>query len=282
MATQKIHFFTGKGGVGKSVVAAAFAMAKSQGREDKILLAELSEESTLQGYLPLKNSKDQAANLSISHWNAPICLEEYATNLLHSRALSKLFLNNAISQALINIAPGLEELAILGKATSGPRQHGPQMNYNEIFIDAFASGHFINLVSAPKAFSEMFSMGLIATQSKSIDTWIKNADFTHVHIVTQADELSITESIELQKNLKSLQISSDFVFNKFANLEKVDFKKLPIKTKKFFENLNEQQAEAIQELKKTKRPIQFVPLVFEENLPDIVQHLANELQVLHD
>lgn len=276
MATQKIHFFTGKGGVGKSVVAAAFAVARAQEKSDRILLAELSEESSLHDHLALNKNKALTVNLSVEHWNAPICLEEYATNLLRSSSLSKLFLNNAFSKSLINIAPGLQELAILGKATSGPRQHGPQMNYNEIFIDSFASGHFLNLVSAPGSFSEMFSVGPIATQSKSIDSWIKNSDFTHVHIVTQADELSITESLELQKNLKSIKIESDFIFNKFHNFDKIDFKKLPDKTKKFFENLEEQQIEAIAFLKKTKQPIQFVPFIFAETITDIILHIAKE------
>lgn len=276
MATQKIHFFTGKGGVGKSVVSAGYAWSKARHSKQNILLTELSEDSTFEDNLkPQKIAK----NLSISHWNAYICLEEYASNLLRSKALSKLFLNNSISKALINVAPGLEELAILGKATSGPRDHGPQMNYDEIFIDAFATGHFLNLMQAPQAFSEMFSFGPMGTQSKSIDKWIKDPDFSQVHIVTNTDELSIRESIELYKSLAAIHIKSRFIVNKFVDTQNIQFKKLPEKTNEFFQNIHDQQTEALAELKKTKAPVTFIPQIFENQFFDVIEAISKTVGV---
>jgi anion-transporting ArsA/GET3 family ATPase len=276
MATQKIHFFTGKGGVGKSVVSAGYAWSKARHSKQNILLTELSEDSTFEDNLkPQKIAK----NLSISHWNAYICLEEYASNLLRSKTLSKLFLNNSISKALINVAPGLEELAILGKATSGPRDHGPQMDYDEIFIDAFATGHFLNLMQAPQAFSEMFSFGPMGTQSKSIDKWIKDPDFSHVHIVTNTDELSIRESIELYKSLLTIDIKSRFIVNKFVDTEDIQFKKLPEKTKDFFQNIQDQQTQALGDLKKTKAPVTYLPQIFENQFFDVIETISKTIEV---
>ncbi len=271
MATQKIHFFTGKGGVGKSVVSAGYAWSKARHSKQNILLTELSDDSTFEDNLKVQKL---AKNLSISHWNAYTCLEEYASSLLRSSTLSKLFLNNAISKALINVAPGLEELAILGKATSGPRDHGPQMSYDEIFIDAFAAGHFLNLMQAPQAFAEMFSFGPMGTQSQSINQWIKNPDFSHVHIVTNSDELSISECIELHKSLSRLGISSNFIFNKFVNTENILFKKLPVKTRAFFQNIHQQQAEALGSLKKTKASVEFIPQIFENNFFNVIEKIS--------
>ncbi len=277
MATQKIHFFTGKGGVGKSVVSAAYAWAKARQSKDNILLTELSDDSTFEdNFKPQKIPK----TLSISHWNAYSCLEEYASNLLRSSALSKLFLNNSISKALINVAPGLEELAILGKATSGPRDHGPQMNYDEIFIDAFSTGHFLTLMQAPEAFAEMFSFGPMGTQSKSITKWIKDSNFTHVHIVMNCDELSIRESIDLYRSLSAINIQSDFIVNKFVDTEKIIFKKLPEKTQAFVQNLHDQQLEALADLKKTKAAVSFVPQVFENTFFGAIESLSKMVAVL--
>lgn len=271
MATQKIHFFTGKGGVGKSVVSAGYAWGKARQTKQNILLTELSEDSTFAESL---KTQKLAKNLTLSHWNAYSCLEEYAANLLRSKALSKLFLNNSISKALINVAPGLEELAILGKATSGPRHHGPQMDYDEIFIDAFATGHFLTLMQAPQAFSEMFSFGPMGTQSQSIDQWVRNSDFTHVHIVTNADELSVRESIELYKSLSSLKIPSRFILNRFVETESINFKKLPDRTRAFFQNIQDQQTEALADLKKTKASLHIVPQIFENNFFNVIETLS--------
>lgn len=276
MATQKIHFFTGKGGVGKSVVSAGYAWSKARQSKQNILLTELSEDSTFEDNLkPQKIAK----NLSISHWNAYICLEEYASNLLRSKTLSKLFLNNSISKALINVAPGLEELAILGKATSGPRDHGPQMDYDEIFIDAFATGHFLNLMQAPQAFSEMFSFGPMGTQSKSIDKWIKDPEFSQVHIVTNTDELSIRESIELYKSLLAINIKSRFIVNKFVDTEDIQFKKLPERTKDFFQNIQDQQTQALADLKKTKAAVTYIPQIFENQFFDVIETISKTVEV---
>ncbi len=276
MATQKIHFFTGKGGVGKSVISAAYAWSKAHQSKKNILLTELSEESTFKDNLEIQK---MPKNLSISHWNAYNCLEEYASNLLRSKTLSKLFLNNAISKALINVAPGLEELAILGKATSGPRDHGPQMDYDEIFIDAFATGHFLNLMQAPLAFAEMFSFGPMGTQSKSIDQWIKNPDFSQVHIVTNTDELSIRESTELFKSLADLGIPAEFIINKFISTETIQFKKLPDQTQDFFQNIHDQQGDALAELKKTKAILKYSPYVFENHFFNVIEKLSKSVEV---
>lgn len=272
MATQKIHFFTGKGGVGKSVISAAYALASASVKTSQILLTELSEEST---FSKLFSARQKPANLSLSHWTAQSCLEEYATNLLHSSALSKMFLNNTLSKSLINVAPGLPELAILGKATSSPRKHGPPLIYDEIFIDAFASGHFINLVSVPGSFADIFTLGPMATQSKSIDLWIKNSEFTKVHIVTMCDELSIQESLELYQNLSDLKIKADFILNKYVDTQSLDLKKLPEKTRNFFDNIHQNQLIALSEIKKTKAAVQIIPQVFESQLFKIIQKVAH-------
>ena len=270
MATQKIHFFTDKDGIGKSTVCAGFALKKSMNTNDKILLTELSEESHFKEIILTKHQK----TLSIEQWNANSCLSEYASRLLRSTSLSKILLNNSVSKALINAAPGLQELAILGKATSGPRNHGPQMNYDEIFIDSFASGHFLNLVVAPESFAEVFSIGPMATQSKSINLWLKNKDFTNVHIVTMSDELITTESIELYRQLTDLNMHCDFIFNKFTDFDKINFKKLETKTHKFFKNIYDQQKSALSEIKKLNCKIEYVPYFFEQTFEQTIQQVS--------
>lgn len=274
MATQKIHFFTGKGGVGKTSVAAGAALAAAS-KNSATLLTELSEESSFSGLFP---SRQKPKKLDLSYWNAQGCLEEYASGLIHSQSLSKLFLNNTLSKSLINVAPGLQELAVLGKATSGPRKIGPALPYDEIFIDAFASGHFLSLMTAPQSFGEMFSFGPMATQSQSIDQWIKNPDFASVHIVTHADDLSIQEALELHRNLLDLKISSDFILNRFIETSDINLKKLPHKTRTFFENIDQQQKEALAEIKKTKASYQLISQAFEMDLYKIILEISKTVK----
>jgi anion-transporting ArsA/GET3 family ATPase len=67
---------------------------------------------------------------------------------------------------LIQVAPGLLEIAQLGQITSGFRKHGPQFNFDEIVIDAPATGHFLSLLRAPRGLAQVIGSGpMMATPS---------------------------------------------------------------------------------------------------------------------
>ena len=225
MATRKIHFFTGKGGVGKSTLAAAYAqhlgtLFNSQD-SSKILLTELTERSFYNHFFTSENGAvdTKSLNFDLTQWSPNSCLKEYALHLLKIESLYKLFFENPVSKSLIQVAPGLQELAVLGKATSSPRRHGPPTRHDEVVMDAFSSGHFLNLLRAPKAMSEIISFGPMADQSKSIDKWIRNSDFTHIHIVTNAESYSMTETLELAATLLSeFKLRAKIYLNKTTGL----------------------------------------------------------------
>jgi len=153
------------------------------------------------------------------------------------------------------------------------------MNYDEIFIDAFASGHFLALMQAPEAFAEIFSLGPMATQSKSIDKWIKDPEFTQVHIVMNTDELSVKESLELHQSLHEMGIHSRFILNKFIKTDQIQFQKLPEKTRYFFQNISDQQEEALSHLKKIKAELSYIPQIFENHFSDVIEKISKLPQV---
>ncbi|MFZ3229857.1 MAG: ArsA-related P-loop ATPase [Pseudobdellovibrio sp.] len=223
---KKAHFITGKGGVGKSLLAALLARHFSQ-KNRHILLAELSEFSFYQDFLKLKQIRytptQWTDSVDVCQWGANDCLKEYALHLLKIEKLFELFFNNPVTRSLVQVAPGLQELAILGKITSSPRHHGPAMNYDEVVIDAFATGHFLSLLNAPKAMADAIPFGPMGEQSRSIDRLIRDSNFTDVHVITLAEELPITETLELIAELdKNFQIKPTVYLNKLLNLSKTD------------------------------------------------------------
>ena len=278
MATQKIHFFTGKGGVGKSLLAASYAHALAEKSDDgPVLLAELAERSFYKDFLPLNTvgykptvSENLSKNLSICQWSTADCLKEYALHLLKIESLYKLFFENPVSKSLIQVAPGLQELAILGKATSGARGHGPKMQFPKIVIDAFATGHFMSLFRAPKAMSEIISFGPMGEQSRSIDRWLRDPDFCEVHIVTLAEELPTTEAIELYHQIKTeFGITPKVYLNKLLNLTDLDYKNLSISEKKYFTEITENENRSSLQLSHEKiefHKIAFVPEIQSQKL----------------
>lgn len=193
---------TGKGGVGKSVVA--LALAKKHSSSQKVLLVELGIRSfhadflgVSVGYKPVSLEK----NLDIALWSGPECLREYALYLLKVESLYKLFFENRISRTLIEVAPALSELAILGKITSGVRRVGPSLDYDLIVIDAYATGHMLALLRAPRGMNESIRFGPMAEQTQSMLKTITDPEVCQYVIATLPEELPAVEADELHREL---------------------------------------------------------------------------------
>lgn len=266
MQKQQIHFVTGKGGVGKSFFAASLAQALAQKQpsvqvtQKPILLAEFNDHSFYKDYLGNKSKY-----FDLAQWTGADCLKEYALYLLKIESLYKLFFANPISKALIEVSPGLNELAILGRATSLPRQHGPPLKYDHMVFDAFATGHFLTMFRAPAGLGNIIQFGPMGEQTRSINEWIQNPEFCHIHLVSLPEELPATETVELYETIqKEFGITAKVYLNKYLNFKKEDLNNETENVKKHFLNLLEQQELA--EKIFTSHQIKFIPVPF---IPEI-------------
>lgn len=218
---QKIILVSGKGGVGKTAVAASLALAQAkQGK--RVLLAELGERSFLRhvfpgtgGYKPV----EVTAGLDVVRWDAESCLREYLLHYLKVERIVDLFFANRVTQTLVGAAPGLRELALVGKITSGPRGIGPDLPYDVVVVDAYATGHFKALFMAPVGMSEAIRLGPMGEQSRSILQVLKNPAQVSVVLVTLPEELPVNECGELHHFLKSrFAIEAKVVVNRNLSL----------------------------------------------------------------
>lgn len=280
---KKAHFVTGKGGVGKSLVAAALAYSLSLEKKP-ILLAEMNETSFYKDFLQLVSIAYKPFPwlpfVDVCQWSPEECLKEYALHLLKIESLYKIFLENPVSKSLIQIAPGLHELALLGKVTSSPRRHGPEMNYDQLVIDSFATGHFLSLLRAPSAMAEAVQFGPMGEQSRSIDRWIREPTFTEVHIVTLAEELPMTEAAELYLQLGSeFKINPKMYLNKMSSLNEKDLQKLDLSLKEEFQNILQQENKARAFFKKKNINFTELPLVTSIESKTLVLQLSDVIRV---
>jgi anion-transporting ArsA/GET3 family ATPase len=286
---QEIHFVSGKGGVGKSIVAAALALKKSrEGR--KVLLVELGDQSFYQDFFGLSSvgfaPKELKPNLAVALWSGEACLREYATYLIKVESLAKLFFENSVMSAFVNIAPALPELAILGKITSGPRKHGPPLPYDCIVVDAFATGHFIALMEAPKGMASAVQFGPMGEQSRSIDKCLRDQELCKYHIVTLPEELPVKESVELTEKLKSeFNVDPEIIMNKVLvspvdnkTLEKVQDEKSDLSEFARYVHFQvDRQKEMIKKAQAAKEKVSMVPLFFEMDPWKITELIAGKL-----
>ncbi|WP_413559056.1 ArsA family ATPase [Bdellovibrio sp. HCB209] len=287
---QEIHFVTGKGGVGKSVIAAALALKLSK-KGKKVLLVELGDQSFFKDFFELADVSFQPQevkpNLSLALWTGESALREYAQYLIKVESLAKLFFDNAVMKAFINIAPGLPELAMLGKITSGPRKYGPPMNYDCLVIDAFATGHFKALIEAPRGMAQAVQIGPMGEQSRSIISVLKNPEVTSYHIVSLPEELPLKESTELAEVLKTeLDADAELVMNKVldVNIPRESLQQAESATTsdlglfaQYIEQQLDRQAQMMDQAKTKFKKITKVPLYFETDPWKLVEKAMEKL-----
>ncbi len=282
---QKIVFVTGKGGVGKSVYAASLAHAYSASGK-KTLLVELGDESFFKSffnmpevkYSPTKTQNDW----EIALWSGADCLREYALHLLRSETIYKLFFENKVSRSLIQIAPGLPELSILGKITSGPRRHGPSSPHDVIIVDAYATGHFLALMRAPKGMAEAIRFGPMGEQSRSILQTILDASICEYHIVTLAEELPVKETLELYQQLSSeFKIQPRVVLNKKLNtkLQSQDLSPGNNIFVKYIKDTLDREDDSIDRLRSNNLSATAMPFLFEKSSYELIGELAAGIKI---
>jgi len=288
---MEINFITGKGGVGKSAVAAAMAVQKAKSGM-KTILVELGDQSFFQDYflVPTVNYKPTGLqlckqSLDVSLWTGQECLKEYAMHILKIQSLYHLFFENAVSRALINVAPALPELAILGKITSGPpRNVGPKMPYDCIVVDAYASGHFSALLRAPAGLAQAVRFGPMGEQVRSIDAVLKDNKICNYYVVALPEELPIIEGLELAQSIEDVvRIKPKMILNKMLSMHSGWQKKENKTTQElqpfvdYIESLSGRQKQMLKRLNESSFSSFTLPWVLKNEAEKVIEALAQKL-----
>ena len=215
---KKIVFVSGKGGVGKSLVAASAALeAAKDGR--RALLVELGDTSYFKDFWGLEAvdhvPRPAPGGFDVALWSGETCLREYVLHYLKLERLYSVFFENRVMRSLINVAPGLAEIAIAGKITSGIRRVGPPLDYDIVIVDSYATGHALALLRAPRGMAEAIRFGPMGTHSREIEAILKDQALCAYWTVALLEELPVAETVEFANSLRfDLGVSTSIIGNK--------------------------------------------------------------------
>jgi anion-transporting ArsA/GET3 family ATPase len=193
---HRLLFVTGKGGVGKSTVAAALgALAVAQGH--RVVVAEVARRADVEHEVIAAG----ADHVSIDPQDA---MEEYLVDQL-PRPLAELLKTSRAFGYLAAATPGMRELLTAGKlwelAQDERRTPGAEP-YDLVIVDAPATGHGIALLEAPRTFAAAAKVGPIARQGGAIDAMLSDPAQTAVVAVTTAEEMPVNETLALREGLR--------------------------------------------------------------------------------
>ncbi|MPZ90997.1 MAG: P-loop NTPase [Actinobacteria bacterium] len=215
----KILIVSGKGGVGKTTVAAALALvAARHGR--KVCMAEIDRKGTLPKLFGGGEVTYEPRELSPGVWGLNIipedALAEYLRVQYHMSRISRVFRSTHFVDYITTAAPGLKDILVLGKIwyLEQDRDHGGGAHgFDTIIVDAPAAGHMATFLKAPQGLADAVRLGPVRRQSEWLNDMLTDPKRSRVHLVSLAEEIPASETLETSEALdKELGISQGAVF----------------------------------------------------------------------
>jgi anion-transporting ArsA/GET3 family ATPase len=208
LESKRFLIVTGKGGVGKTTVCAAEALALAQkGKRVLICMCNAKERlSTMFGSALIGSDvMPVARNVWAINMEPTRALEEYGAMMLKSRALYKLLFDNRYVRRFFRAVPGMQEWTLLGKAwwhTTEMLEDGSPL-YDVVILDAPATGHGLDMLRVPRVILDVVPPGLLRRDAERAWELFQDPNNCAVVLVTLPEEMPTTETIELARALQT-------------------------------------------------------------------------------
>jgi anion-transporting ArsA/GET3 family ATPase len=211
-----LHIVSGKGGTGKTTIAAALACAlATSGR--RVLLCEVEGRngiSELFDVPPLTGADERRISRTPSGGmvfglaiDAEDALIEYLHTFYHLSIAGKALDRFGAVDFATSIAPGLRDVVLTGKVYEAVRRkikNRPNA-YDAVVLDAPPTGRIAQFLNVHAAVAGLAKVGPIRNQADSIMRLLRSATTT-LHVVTLLEDMPVTETEEAVAALRPTQI----------------------------------------------------------------------------
>jgi anion-transporting ArsA/GET3 family ATPase len=200
LLSKRLIVLSGKGGVGKSVVGAALALA-AVARGKRVLLVEIDAPLEAARYLgagPVGPIPAEirpglfAVNLSPTG-----VMDEYVRGVVKIELLARKILESPVYSRFFTAAPGLRELMTLGKIMvleEARESWSRRPRYDAVIVDAPATGHGLAFLKVPVAAEAAAPVGPIGANARRILELLRDPRRSALVIVAIPEEMAVVEA----------------------------------------------------------------------------------------
>jgi len=203
----KLIVISGKGGVGRTTVAAALARAAADAGK-RVLLAATTTPDRLGRLFGRAEPVDTdivsvAPGIDAVNMTPESALHEYGLLVLRSELVTRALFENRAARGFLGAVPGLDAYAVLGKAwyhTTEVANGRPR--YDLVILDGPASGHAALMLRIPGAILAAMPKGPLSGDARALQDLLHDPARAALLIVTLAEELPARESVELAHTVR--------------------------------------------------------------------------------
>ena len=197
-----LHVVTGKGGTGKTTVAAALAAALAAGGR-KVLLCEVEGRQGIAQLFDVAPLPYEERRVSVGLEGGEVyalaidpeaALLEYLQMYYRLGRAGKALDRFGIIDFATTIAPGVRDVLLTGKVYEAARRRGADA-YDAIVMDAPPTGRITRFLNVNQEVAGLAKVGPIRRQADSIMEMMR-ASSTQVHLVTVLEEMPVQETLD--------------------------------------------------------------------------------------
>ena len=198
---RRLLFVSGKGGVGRSTVAAALALfAAEQGK--RVLVCEVDPKGNLADFYETSPLRFAEREVSPGLWamamDTEASLKQYLSLQMKLPLVARIGPIARMFEFIAVAGPGVKEIVTIGKFCWEVKER----HYDLVVVDASPSGHIVGQLASPQAIKELVQVGLVRSQTQWMLDILGDPARTGLVIVATPEEMLVAETIELSRRVR--------------------------------------------------------------------------------